>query len=232
MFRRQENTSVKIVTFCSTLTCIYIPSIIFVLYYTNNIYRLGKYSSGYLLLALLLAELFKIGFAIAQPDASALKDAKHVKSKKVIKIRSRDVFKALIMLPCCVAIYFVLIILFGAPITTAHEETFMLSLLLTVLTVFPSCFQAGVDATVTLLTGLKWYSGDKMMEMLQQNIILTIFGTWCGGIVIPLDWDRPWQVWPIPCCLGAIIGYLFSHAITLIKLIPFIAKRIAKRNRF
>ena len=24
-------------------------------------------------------------------------------------------------------------------------------------------------------------------------------GAWCGAMVIPLDWDRPWQKWPVPC---------------------------------
>jgi hypothetical protein len=32
-------------------------------------------------------------------------------------------------------------------------------------------------------------------------------GAWCGAMVIPLDWDRPWQKWPIPCVAGAVVGF-------------------------
>ena len=31
-------------------------------------------------------------------------------------------------------------------------------------------------------------------------------GAWCGAMVIPLDWDRPWQKWPVPCVAGAVAG--------------------------
>ncbi|KAG0216681.1 hypothetical protein BGX31_000526 [Mortierella sp. GBA43] len=37
--------------------------------------------------------------------------------------------------------------------------------------------------------------------------MLAIFGAWLGSIVIPLDWDRPWQAWPVPCVLGAFLFY-------------------------
>lgn len=39
---------------------------------------------------------------------------------------------------------------------------------------------------------------------------LTVFGGWAGAFLIPLDWDRPWQVWPITCTYGAIGGYLLG----------------------
>lgn len=31
-------------------------------------------------------------------------------------------------------------------------------------------------------------------------------GAWAGCFVLPLDWDRWWQQWPLPCCFGAILG--------------------------
>lgn len=34
-----------------------------------------------------------------------------------------------------------------------------------------------------------------------------LFGTWLGAFVIPLDWDRWWQEWPLPCIFGAIGGF-------------------------
>lgn len=31
-----------------------------------------------------------------------------------------------------------------------------------------------------------------------------------GAIPIPLDSDKPWQVWPISCTYSAIIAYILS----------------------
>ncbi|VDD76648.1 unnamed protein product [Mesocestoides corti] len=35
----------------------------------------------------------------------------------------------------------------------------------------------------------------------------TLVGTWSSAFVLVLDWDRPWQAWPIPCVMGAVIGF-------------------------
>uniref|UniRef100_A0A8C9GA73 Phosphatidylinositol glycan anchor biosynthesis class F n=1 Tax=Pavo cristatus TaxID=9049 RepID=A0A8C9GA73_PAVCR len=43
---------------------------------------------------------------------------------------------------------------------------------------------------------------------LQITTMCSILGGWFGAFPIPLDWDRPWQVWPISCSLGATFGYM------------------------
>lgn len=35
-------------------------------------------------------------------------------------------------------------------------------------------------------------------------------GNWLACVVIPLDWGRAWQRWPIPNALGGSIGYLLA----------------------
>ena len=35
-------------------------------------------------------------------------------------------------------------------------------------------------------------------------------GAWFGCFVLPLDWDRWWQQWPLPCCFGALFGSLIA----------------------
>ncbi|KAK1422422.1 hypothetical protein QVD17_25529 [Tagetes erecta] len=35
-----------------------------------------------------------------------------------------------------------------------------------------------------------------------------VIGAWFGAWPMPLDWERPWQEWPICVTYGAIIGYL------------------------
>ena len=38
----------------------------------------------------------------------------------------------------------------------------------------------------------------------------SLVGAWVGALVIPLDWDRPWQVWPVSCTYGACGGYVLG----------------------
>nr|XP_040582594.1 uncharacterized protein LOC121131098 [Lepeophtheirus salmonis] len=43
-----------------------------------------------------------------------------------------------------------------------------------------------------------------------QHSFGALFGAWIGAFPIPLDWDRDWQDWPIPCCIGASVGAYIS----------------------
>ncbi|XP_039743184.1 GPI ethanolamine phosphate transferase, stabilizing subunit isoform X5 [Pteropus medius] len=49
---------------------------------------------------------------------------------------------------------------------------------------------------------------------LQITTISSFIGTWLGAFPIPLDWERPWQVWPISCTLGATFGYVAGLVIS------------------
>lgn len=43
-----------------------------------------------------------------------------------------------------------------------------------------------------------------------------VIGAWLGAWPMPLDWERPWQEWPICVTYGAIAGYsvgMFASAV-------------------
>nr|GMC73587.1 phosphatidylinositol-glycan biosynthesis class F protein [Ipomoea batatas] len=42
-----------------------------------------------------------------------------------------------------------------------------------------------------------------------------IIGAWFGAWPMPLDWERPWQEWPICVTYGAMAGYLVGMAVSL-----------------
>ena len=44
--------------------------------------------------------------------------------------------------------------------------------------------------------------------------IACLQGGWFGAWVILLDWNKSWQVWPIPSFVGSIVGY-FSGSVYL-----------------
>nr|GMC68973.1 phosphatidylinositol-glycan biosynthesis class F protein [Ipomoea batatas] len=42
-----------------------------------------------------------------------------------------------------------------------------------------------------------------------------IIGAWFGAWPMPLDWERPWQEWPICVTYGAMAGYLVGMAVSM-----------------
>ncbi|CAF4959125.1 unnamed protein product [Pieris macdunnoughi] len=210
MFTLNNHLELRRVTISSLLTCIYLPSIISVISYKGILYSVGSGSSFYILVLIFIAELIKSFY---------LSSNNEIQSKKnKAKIRVSDILKAFGFLLGVTFCFFLGIILFGAPVLDKHEETLMLSSLLTLLSVFPLVAHTGVELAMQLLFGVKHFSKDTIIAMLVNNALLCVCGAWIGAVVIPLDWNTPWQQWPIPCYLGAIGGYLLSNVMTVLKV--------------
>ncbi len=101
---------------------------------------------------------------------------------------------------------------FGAPAFSAHRETASFSALVTILAVLPAVLVYGPETSalhrVFLESDLR--DVDPLANLLFQNAMGVVVGSWFGAFPIPLDWDRPWQDWPITCCLGAVAGHAVS----------------------
>lgn len=211
MFSLNNQLELRRVTVSSLVTCIYLPSIITVISYKGLLYSVGNGSSFYILVLIFIAELLKSFYLSANNDI-------HGKKIKPNKSRVSDILKSFVFLLGVMFCFFVGIMLFGAPVLDCHEETLMLSTLLTLLTVFPLIAHSGVETSMQLLFGVKTYSKDTIIEMLVNNALLTVCGAWLGAVVIPLDWNTPWQQWPIPCYLGALGGFVLSNVLTVLKV--------------
>ncbi|XP_045765776.1 glycosylphosphatidylinositol anchor biosynthesis protein 11 [Maniola jurtina] len=209
MFSLNNHLELRRVTISSLLTCIYLPSIVTVISYKGLLYSVGNASSIYILVLIFLAELMKSFY---------LNSSNEFQVKKKNKNRASEVIKSVVFFFGVVFCFFVAIILFGAPVLENHDGTLMLSCLLTLLTIFPLIAHAGVESAMQLLFGVKNFSRDTIIAMLVNNALMTICGAWLGAVVIPLDWNTPWQQWPIPCYLGAIGGYLLSNVLTVTKV--------------
>ena len=55
--------------------------------------------------------------------------------------------------------------------------------------------------------------GERLHRWLVWPARTTVLGCWLAAIVLPLDWDRPWQQWPVPCVYGALLGYALGLAL-------------------
>ncbi|KAK4881985.1 hypothetical protein RN001_005304 [Aquatica leii] len=216
----------KIVIINSIWSSVYMALTIFALHYTKKIYDVGKCTCLPLIALLALGEGIKSNMQHLIIDHLAPRE----RHARVRKFNFSNKLKGIAVLFTTIVIYYVVAVLFGAPFLSGHEETFMFSLLLTVLTALPSCLHLGADTTISLLIELTSFEGDIITESIRQSICGTLFGAWLGAIVIPLDWDRPWQVWPIPCSLGSMIGYICSNIFIIMRCFSKSEKIFARKS--
>ncbi|KAF2365213.1 GPI biosynthesis protein Pig-F [Trinorchestia longiramus] len=129
-------------------------------------------------------------------------------SNEIIQLEKHPVWKIRGIVRCvaqlvgCLLAIHGVIILFGAPVLHAVSETFSLSFLLTLLCCGRAFVSLGPNALYSLLTARR-VGGVSEGEV---RAVLVLFGAWIGALPIPLDWDRPWQTWPLTCTIGALLG--------------------------
>ncbi|XP_031439196.1 phosphatidylinositol-glycan biosynthesis class F protein [Clupea harengus] len=100
------------------------------------------------------------------------------------------------------------VVLYGAPLLESAVETFSLGVLLSTMTTLRCLCMMGPNVQAWI----RVFSRDGAMSVWDTSLQITtgcsVLGAWLGAFPIPLDWDRPWQVWPVSCTLGATVGFL------------------------
>ncbi|ANM58544.1 phosphatidylinositol-glycan biosynthesis class F-like protein [Arabidopsis thaliana] len=81
----------------------------------------------------------------------------------------------------------------------------------------------------TAVLGASWIDWHRIFASLKpigiiEHMLLVpaygaIIGGWFGAWPMPLDWERPWQEWPICVCYGAIGGYIGGQMVSLLTLL-------------
>ena len=106
-----------------------------------------------------------------------------------------------------IPIVYALVVLMGAPITTHIPETVLLSILLSILAFFPTLHKIQFTSSGWLdITAPFRNTKPKKTRALYGQLYGTLVGAYLGAIPIPLDWDRPWQKWPVTIVIGAVMG--------------------------
>ncbi|PPQ67836.1 hypothetical protein CVT24_003142 [Panaeolus cyanescens] len=137
------------------------------------------------------------------------------RNKKVTAFRESLV----LTLAASIAIHIILIA-FGAPITSYILKTYLLALLLAIMTVYAPAYVIGVPLGSSNLSVVKRWTWLRLFVELSPRTpveralvypaVGTVVGCWLGIIPIALDWDRPWQAWPLTPAFAAIGGYIIS----------------------
>ncbi|TDL27919.1 PIG-F-domain-containing protein [Rickenella mellea] len=119
------------------------------------------------------------------------------------------------------ALFYFVVILFGAPISSHFSESYLLSVFLAILVVFPvtyalrtPSFAPDTPSLVHRLTWTRLFAEISPRTALERALVYpacgAILGAWMGALPIALDWERPWQTWPLTPAFGAIAGYILS----------------------
>ncbi|KAK3621920.1 Glycosylphosphatidylinositol (GPI) anchor assembly protein [Elasticomyces elasticus] len=97
---------------------------------------------------------------------------------------------------------YIIVILFGAPLTTHHLHTLLFALHLALLTTPHLYYVHGLDAPT-------WLRLASLQQPIDESYGMSLgacVGAWVGAIPIPLDWDREWQKWPVTVVVGMYAG--------------------------
>ncbi|KAG7666053.1 GPI11 [[Candida] subhashii] len=111
----------------------------------------------------------------------------------------------------------IVIILFGGPIYGFTIKNILLALHLSQLIFNPLIVLYALDFNQFT----KIFEQDHIYRLIFVHPILsasllTVAGCWLGAIPIPLDWDRPWQQWPITLLVGGYIGGVAGGLLSLV----------------
>ncbi|KAI0265295.1 GPI biosynthesis protein family Pig-F-domain-containing protein [Gloeopeniophorella convolvens] len=156
--------------------------------------------------------------------------------------KRRDIWNAWVFTTYAALALHVVTILFGAPFIEYVPHTSTLTLLVALYTVFTPAYVLGPPRI-----GLPLLVAPGGDPLVQNDLWVRIFaerntrtpperallyptygaflGTWFGVIPIGLDWDRPWQAYPLTPAAGASLGYMLGALLALvINMVLFFAE--------
>ncbi|ORZ20709.1 GPI biosynthesis protein Pig-F [Absidia repens] len=101
------------------------------------------------------------------------------------------------------------IVLFGASLFQKFYNTLLFASFLAIITVMPA-FQslAPTSSSIWMKTYLQHSPTTTTEIYAYTQTTCALLGSWMGAIVLPLDWERDWQEWPISCVVSAFLGHL------------------------
>ncbi|KAG2323926.1 hypothetical protein Bca52824_006654 [Brassica carinata] len=104
----------------------------------------------------------------------------------------------------------------GAPVGVQYiPKTIHWSFLMSVFTFVPATAVLGASLTDWHRVFASMKPTGNVECMVLVPAYGAIIGGWFGAWPMPLDWERPWQEWPICVCYGAIGGYIVGQILSL-----------------
>ncbi|KAG5418704.1 GPI11 [Candida metapsilosis] len=112
---------------------------------------------------------------------------------------------------------FATLILLGAPVYKFSFKTLCLALHLSQLIFTPLLVLYELQfENFTLLFHQQRIYFTIFRHPVLSSVLLSLGCCWLGVIPIPLDWDRPWQQWPITLLVGGYAGGVVGSVLSLV----------------
>ncbi|ORX44944.1 hypothetical protein DM01DRAFT_1177664 [Hesseltinella vesiculosa] len=116
--------------------------------------------------------------------------------------------KALFFTLAATAVFHVILVLFGASLTHDVYNTGLFAAYLAVMTVMTAFQTLAPSAGQIWIKVFLQHCPTTTYEIYAYTqVICTLIGAWIGAVVLPLDWDRDWQKWPISCVVSTFLGH-------------------------
>ncbi|XP_044763192.1 phosphatidylinositol-glycan biosynthesis class F protein [Coccinella septempunctata] len=215
-----------VVTKLNLFTVFYVPVLSIIISLTDNHFKLGKFENLSVVLVLGGLEYAKYYFF-----KSTLTDA-DTKSKRKKSSKLERTWKVLSFNVQMVCVIYVVAVLLGAQLLNKFQETLMLAVLITTLAIFPITLYTEVDDLFQLLGMITMMPSNSYSNLFISQLQTTLVGAWLGATVIPLDWNREWQVWPNSCIYGALAGFYVTNIYFYIIHSTKIVFRNKKNHKF
>ncbi|KAI8100182.1 GPI biosynthesis protein Pig-F [Halteromyces radiatus] len=118
------------------------------------------------------------------------------------------ILKSLLSTAIATVILHGVIVLFGASLFDKFYSTALFASFLAIVTVM-SAFQCLAPTTGSIwMKVYLQHSPTTTIEIYSYTqVICALLGAWIGAIVLPLDWEREWQEWPISCVVSTFLGH-------------------------
>ncbi|KAJ9117759.1 hypothetical protein QFC20_000037 [Naganishia adeliensis] len=138
--------------------------------------------------------------------------------------------KALLATLAGTAIFYPFLVFLGVPLATHIPQTLLFALHLSLLIVLPPTYALGIPSLYESGTFERYRLTRLFCELSPETqleratvypVVGTVIGAWWGVIPLALDWDRPWQTYPLPPTFTSLIGFIvgglasFMHSIFL-----------------
>ncbi|CAN0237052.1 unnamed protein product [Pylaiella littoralis] len=99
-------------------------------------------------------------------------------------------------------------VVLGAPVLRRASETLTFSLLMSSLTSLP----VSMSSEKPLEDCVEFLRGSSSPTAAHERGTMVpaagcALGAWLGAIPLCLDWEQPWQAWPLPMCAGGLLGF-------------------------
>jgi len=95
------------------------------------------------------------------------------------------------------------------------ERTSLISGILSVMAVLPLAYWSQFEIQALNTNNVTDFFLERKFKtevdrVLHCQAVGALLGAWLGALPIPLDWDRPWQTWPVTLVYGSTIMYVLG----------------------